>query len=34
MPYRDYVGLVNYYHVKSVLEDMHARAAQMRSKAR
>lgn len=27
MPHRDYVGLVNYYHVKGVLEDMHRRAA-------
>lgn len=30
MPHSDYVGLLNFYHVKGVLEDMHRRAAQGR----
>lgn len=30
MPHSDYVGLVNYYHVKGVLEDLAARTAQVR----
>lgn len=32
MSHSDYVGLLNFYHVKGVLEDMHARAAHQRAR--